>query len=91
MTEEKLQKSFDKFLDDEWRGQLESLDVPALKSVLTDIAKSEERNQKAKEEDEDLARCVEAKSVAELSYKEESTVNKFKMKFALRVLATKET
>lgn len=85
---EKLEKKF-KDIDEEWRDKVAALSAVEVKAVLAELAYNENENQKAKEEDQDLASKKESYDSAAEGYKEATKSNKLKTKYALKVLSDK--
>ncbi len=84
-NEEKLLKKFEK-IDEDWRHRVEVMGPAEIKAILVEVTQNEATNQEMKEDDEELAQAKAAYDAAGLGYKEATTMNKLKIKFAVRQL-----
>lgn len=80
-----------KFLEipEEWRNETDTLGVPLLKERIAEEARKKDDNDKLWEEDPDVNSLAEQLKEAESGYKEVRDRCNLKIKYALKVLATK--
>lgn len=83
--DEKAQKKFNE-IPVEWRDRVAGLSADEIKDIIAEVAGDENENQKAKDEDRDLAEKRVLFQEAGAQYKEGTKMNRLKTKFALRVL-----
>lgn len=88
MDEAKLAKKFLE-IPEEWRNETESLTVPHIKERIAEEAKKREDNDKLWEEDPDVNALAAQLKDAESGYKEVRDRCNLKIKYALKVLASK--
>lgn len=88
-ADEKLQKKFETDLPEDWRDNVAAMSVERLNAALAEVAENEDLNQKAKEDDQDLASAKETYQTAAAGYKEATQANKLRTKYILRVLRDK--
>ena len=86
MAKMKTVKDIFEDLDSDWKDAVATMSVDDINSRIAEVAKAEELNQRAKEDDLDLARLKEEVATAGAQYKEATKANKLKIKFAMRVL-----
>lgn len=84
--DEKFEKDCEKYLPEDWRNTAGAMSAVELKGALVEISKSEEWNQKLKDEDGELVDAKEAFAALGAGYKEATKVNRLKIKFALKEL-----
>lgn len=85
----RLLKKFLTELESEWRDETDTLSVPQLKERIAEAAKAVAENQVAWEDDQHVQEKAAELDEAEAGFKEIHERQTLKMKYALRVLATK--
>lgn len=92
MSEQKdarLAKKFREQLEQEWRDEVDALAPPQLKERVAEAAKIREENEKLWEDDLHVQEKAAELADAEAGFKEIHERQTLKMKYALKVLATK--
>ena len=79
----------DKFadLDDDFKNAVAVMTEAAIRDKIAGITLAQLEVEMAKKADQDLQAAIEAKKVAEESYKEALKMNKLRIKFCRRVLS----
>jgi hypothetical protein len=76
-------------IPEEWRDETDTLDVPKLKERIAEEAKKREDNDVLWSQDPDVNSLAEQLKEAEAGYKEARDRCNLKIKYALKVLASK--
>ena len=85
--EDKLEKKFINNLPEDWRVRVLAMSTDELKAVVVQVASDENDNQKNKEDDIELVEVGAKYDELAAPYKDDSTIHKLKIKFALRELS----
>jgi hypothetical protein len=76
-------------LDSDFKDTISGSTVDEINARIAEVAKSEEENQKAKKDDQDLAEKKAQATEAGAQYKEASKMNRLRIRYAMRVLGDK--
>ena len=76
-------------LDTDFKDAIASSTPEEINKRISDIAKAEEENLRAKAEDQDLAEKKAQAAEASVQYRDASKMNRMRIRFAMRVLGDK--